>query len=122
MPVQKKYRPAITMAEFDAGAADLKAALRKKYDASKADEDRPALGPATAGAFGHVPDLDSKTVARWSSTVRDHIGCKLDPRLIRRGGYSSFEDFWSEMSPRLRASCLDGPVSDQTRDEVGVSA
>jgi hypothetical protein len=54
-----------------------------------------------------VPDIDSKTVATWSATVKKHIGCKLDPDLIRRGGYNSFDDFWGDMQPRLRASCPD---------------
>ena len=55
-----------------------------------------------------MPDLDSKTVARWSSTVKDHIGCKLNPSLIRKGGYDSFDDFWNNISPKLRESCPDG--------------
>jgi len=101
----KKYAPTISKQEFDAGASSLRADLKRKYDASKSDADRPAANPATKGAFDHVPDLDSKTVARWSSSVKNLIGCKLDPDLIRRGGYVSFDDFWMDMAPKLRSAC-----------------
>lgn len=105
----KKYTPTITKQQFDQCAPDLRTALNKKFEASKADAARPKPNPATQGAFDHVPELDSKTVARWSSTVKDHIGCKLDPALIRKGGYDSFDDFWKEMAPKLRGACADGP-------------
>lgn len=103
----KKYTPTITKSDFDAMATQLRAALQKKFDDSKADSAKPKPNPATKGAFGHVPELDSKTVARWSSTVKKFVGCKLDPSLIRKGGYDSFDDFWAEMRPKLRASCPD---------------
>jgi hypothetical protein len=103
----KKYTPTIDKQEFDARAPALRAALKRKYDASKSDADRPKPNPATKGAFDHVPDLDSKTVARWSSTVKDHLGCRLDPKLIHKGGYDSFDAFWDNVAPKLRASCPD---------------
>jgi len=105
-----RYTPTITKQEFDQGASSLRTALKQKFDASKADSARPKPNPATQGAFDHVPELDSKTVARWSSVVKDHIGCKLDPALIRKGGYDSFDDFWKEMAPKLRGCCPDGLV------------
>ena len=52
-----------------------------------------------------MPDLDSKTVASWSPVIQKYLGCKLDPELIRKGGYDSFDDFWGEMAPQLRNSC-----------------
>jgi hypothetical protein len=103
----KKYTPTISKQEFDAVAAELRTALKSKYDASKSDADRPPANPATKGAFDHMPDLDSKTVAKWSSAIKNYIGCKLDPGLIRKGGYDSFDDFWTEMQPKLRSSCPD---------------
>jgi len=105
----KKYTPTVNKQEFDACAPGLRGALEQKYAASKADEERPKPNPATQGAFDHLPDLDSKTVARWSSTVKDHLGCRLDPSLIRKGGYDSFDAFWSDVAPKLRASCPNGP-------------
>ncbi len=101
----KKYTPTLSKQEFDVAATDLRADLKRKYDASKNDADRPPANPATNGAFDHMPDLDSKTVARWSSVVKNHIGCKLDPSLIRKGGYDSFDEFWADMHPKLRSTC-----------------
>jgi hypothetical protein len=110
----KRYTPTISKKDFDEAAASLKAALKRKFEASKADAARPKPNPATQGAFDHVPELDSKTVARWSSVVKDHIGCKLDPRLIRKGGYDSFDDFWHDMASKLRGACPDdlGPFQE----------
>lgn len=104
-----KYTPVITKPDFDAIEASLRADLKAKYDASKADGDRPPPNPATQGAFDHAPDLDSKTVATWSADVKKHLGAKFDPSLIRKGGYDSFDDFWAEMGPKFRASCPDAP-------------
>lgn len=103
----KKYMPTITKLEFDACSAQLRAALEKKFDESKADAAKPKPNPATKGAFDHLPELDSKTVARWSPTVKVTLGCPLEPRLIRKGGYDSFDEFWADMAPKLRASCPD---------------
>ena len=116
----KKYTPTISKREFDAAAPALRAALKRKYDASKNDADRPPANPVTKGAFDHMPDLDSKTVARWSSTIKDHLGCKLDPDLIRKGGYDSFDDFWADMQPKLRSTCPES-VGTGTAAETGVT-
>lgn len=112
-----KYTPVITKQEFDAIEASLRADLKAKYDASKADSDRPPPNPATQGAFDHAPDLDSKTVATWSADVKKHLGAKFDPSLIRKGGYNSFDEFWAEMAPKLRASCPDAPATTSTITE-----
>ncbi len=107
----KKYTPTLNRQAFDACASALRAALEQKYRASKKDAERPKPNPVTKGAFDHVPDIDSKTVARWSSTIKDHLGCKLDPKLIRKGGYDSFQACWNDLAPKLRASCPDAPSS-----------
>jgi len=107
----KKYIPTVSPDEFDAISSALKRELQRKYDASKMDPDRPPANPATKGAFDHVPDLDSKTVARWSPTVKKHIGAKIDPQLIRKGGYDSFEAFWADVAPKLRAACEEAHTS-----------
>lgn len=114
-----KYTPTITKQGFDAIAPELWAALRRRFEVSKADAARPEPNPATKGAFDHVPILDSKTVARWSSLVKDYIGCKLDPSLIRKGGYESFEAFQGDLEPKLRATCPDTlPASPDTLVEA----
>ncbi len=116
----KKYTPTISTQEFDAIATELRNALKSKYDASKSDADRPPPNPATKGAFDHMPELDSKTVAKWSSTVKNHIGCKLDPGFIRKGGYDSFDDFWADMQPKLHSSCPEA-VGNEAANEEGLA-
>jgi hypothetical protein len=110
--------PTITKTDFDGSSSSLRSALKRKYDEAKQDNAKPPMKASLAGAFDHVPDLDSKTVAKWSATVKNHLGCELDPSLIRRGGYSSFDDFWGEMGKRLRGSCPDAIQTETTGPEV----
>ena len=111
----KKYMPTISKQDFDGVALDLRTTLKGKYEASKSDAAKPPANPATTGAYDHMPDLDSKTVARWSSVLKDYIGCRLDPSLIRKGGYASFDDFWTDIQPKLRSTCPESA-------EVGAAA
>lgn len=113
----KKFAPTISKQEFDAIAPSLRAELKQKFDASKSDSERPPPNPATKGAFGHIPALDSKTVATWSPVVKKHLGARLDPRLIRKGGYASFDDCWSSLSAKLRASCPDAVSSSASQSQ-----
>ena len=101
----KKYKPTISKTAFDKAAAKLRAALKRKYDEAKDDNAKPPPRASTKGAFDHLPDLDSKTVAKWSATVKSVLGCDLNPKLIKRGGYASFDDFWKDISVKLRNSC-----------------
>lgn len=101
----KKYIPTCSRRDFDGLSSKLRSELKRRYDESKADSARPPRRASTKGAFDHVPDLDSKTVAKWSATVKKYLGCNIDPALIRRGGYASFDDFWSEFSHKLRNTC-----------------
>jgi len=105
----KRYTPTCTKDDFDRFAGSLRAEVKRLYNASKKDSEKPPTNPATAGAFDHVPDLDSKTVAKWSATVKKYLGCKLNPALIRRGGYNSFDEGWADISAKLRETCLDAP-------------
>jgi hypothetical protein len=100
-----KYTPTVSKKDFDSISNDLRAEFKRKYEASKNDADRPPANPATKGAFDHVPNLDSKTVASWSPIVKKYLGCRLNPELITKGGYDSFGAFWDNMAPQLRASC-----------------
>jgi hypothetical protein len=113
----KKYIPTISKKDFDSIASELRAELKRKYEASKNDADRPPANPVTKGAFDHVPNLDSKTVASWSPIVKKHIGSRLNPELITKGGYESFDSFWASMAPKLRATCPDS-VRDTPEVEI----
>jgi hypothetical protein len=101
----RKEVPAVTQSEFDGIVGKFRADLRCWYDDRKNDPAAPPLNPATSGAFGHVPDVDSKAVVTASSVVKKHLGVKLDSKLIRRGGYDSFDDLCDDLLPKLRASC-----------------
>lgn len=116
----KKFKPAISKTDFDKATPKLHAALKRKYHEAKDDDAKPLLRPSTKGAFDHVPDLDSKTVAKWSATVKKFLGCDLNPRLIKRGGYASFDEFWKDISVKLRNSCA-SPSTGPTARETSIS-
>jgi hypothetical protein len=104
----KKQVPVLTQAEFDANLPALEADLKREYAKWKLTPNAPPPNAATRGAFAHVPDIDSKTVIKASPIIKKHLGIKLDPKLIRRGGYNSFDDWRGDLVPKLRALC---PVS-----------
>jgi len=106
--------PTITQNEFDACAPSLISELRRWYDEQKQNPDAPPPNPATGGAWEHLPDIDSKAVVKASPIVKKLLGVKLDPRLIRKGGYDSFEHLVSELLPKLRALCPNSAVGDAT--------
>lgn len=114
----KKYTPTITKKDFDDSASSLRADLKRKYDEAKQDNAKPPMKASIKGAFDHLPDLDSKTVAKWSATFKKYLGCELDPALIRRGGYHSFDDFWKDIEQKLRGTCPDAIQIETTVSEV----
>ncbi len=104
----RTYRPTITRAEFDSREDSLRGALKRWYDDRTDDPEAPAPNPATAGAFQHLPDIDSKAVVTTSPIIREYLGVDLNPKLIRKGGYSSFDHMAGDLLPKLRASCPPG--------------
>lgn len=115
---KNKHVPTITKDDFDGVTSALRAELKTLYDEAKDDNAKPPLKASVAGAFDHLPDLDSKTVAKWSSTFKKYLGCDLDPALIRRGGYHSFDHFWKDMQVKLRSSCPDSIQLETSAAEV----
>lgn len=98
-----RYQPLISQAEFDQSKAELVARLRQWYDLLPAPI--PRSSSATAGALEGLPDIDSKEVVRANHIFREILGVKLDPKLIKRGGYSSFDDLTGHLLPRIRNTC-----------------
>lgn len=113
----KAYRPTITQTEFDATSGRLRADLKRWYDDRKDDPEAPPVNPETAGAFQHLPDIDSKAVVTTSPIIKKHLGVDLDPKLIRKGGYSSFDNMTGDLLPKLRASCPAAGV--EARPQIG---
>ncbi len=102
--------PSITQSDFDASEAKLRAELRKWYE-DESETPPPtssASTPATEGAWDGMPAIDSKAVVKASTIFKKYLGVDLDPKLIRKGGYGSFDDFVDDLLPKLRAAC---PVS-----------
>ena len=109
-----KHLPVITKAEFDAVAAELRRDLEGWWEDEKDDleADLPGTDPDTDGLWDGIPEIDSKAVVKASPVVRKHIGADLDPSLIRRGGYTSFDDLADDLLQKLRESCPDAPSVD----------
>jgi hypothetical protein len=99
--------PFITKADFDASAPNLISDLRHWYDEQKLNPEAPPSNPATAGAWSHLPDIDSKAVIKASPIIKKYLGVKLDPYLIRKGGYDSFDHLTRDLLPKLRNLCPD---------------
>jgi hypothetical protein len=103
--------PTITQNEFDACAPGFISDLRRWYDEQKQNPAAPPPNPATRGAWEFLPDIDSKAVVKASPIVRKLLGVKLDPRLIRKGGYDSFDHLVTDLLPKLRALCPNSEVA-----------
>lgn len=109
--------PSITQKEFDAIEAKLRRELRRWYD-DESETPPPtssASMPSTEGAWDGMPAIDSKAVVKASTIFKKYLGVDLDPKLIRKGGYSSFDDFVDDLLPKLRAACLKGAAKGAAR-------
>ena len=114
---KKSKTPTITRTGFDSIATAFKEALRKWWQDEAQSFDAAVAG--TASVWEGMPEIDSKAVVKASPIVRKFIGCDLDPRLIKRGGYSSFNDFWADLGAKLRDSC---PTTLSTQSAAGTNA
>ena len=95
----------ITKTEFDGISANLIADLFDWYSDLKDNPDAPLPNPSTAGAFENIPDIDSKSVVQISPITKKYLGINLDVKMIRKGGYNSFDDFTKDILPKLREAC-----------------
>jgi hypothetical protein len=59
--------------------------------------------PPTGTIFDVIPVIDSLGVVTGLVTVEKHVGFKVTPRIIRRGGYSGFDDLVDDLLPKVRA-------------------
>lgn len=100
---KKSLVPTITRKKFDAIAPQLREALRKWWEDEAQSFDAAVAG--TASVWEGMPEIDSKAVVKASPVVRQFIGADLDPKLIRKGGYASFEDLAKDLLPKLREAC-----------------
>src|SRR5689334_10642001 len=91
--------PLITQRQFDAIEAKLRKELQRWYeDESEAPPPSSnASTPATEGAWDDMPAIDSKAVVKASTIFKRYLGVDLDPKMIRKGGYSSFDDLVDDL-------------------------
>lgn len=85
----------------DALAAD----LRTWWDGEVGGEDDPFADPKPASGtiFDVIPAIDSLGCVTGLLTIEKHVGFEVTSRILRRGGYTSFEDMASDLLPKVRA-------------------
>lgn len=88
----------------------LKAKLTNGLLAEIADCALPDMGGDPASDLWDTPRVDSKTVAKLSPIVKEVVGRRLDPRWIRKGGYSTVEEAVADLIAHLKSVCVAGPV------------
>jgi hypothetical protein len=105
----KTSTPTISKRRFDKVAPKLRATLQKWWEDEAESFDATVLG--TASVWDGMPEIDSKAVVKASPIIRQFTGGDLDPRMIRKGGYASFDDLANDLLPKLRAACSPATVS-----------
>lgn len=98
---------AIKPALFDIITNDLIKDLLEWWNEESLSLDSANTPPASGNLYDGLPAVDSKAVVRASDVVEKHIGVKLPPRLIRNGGYFSFDDLTKDLIPKLRVLCVE---------------
>ncbi|MCE4225943.1 hypothetical protein HCU64_19510 [Methylobacterium sp. C25] len=59
--------------------------------------------PASGTIFDVIPTIDSLGAVNGLLTIEKHVGFEVPPRVIRPGGYASFEDMTADLLPKVRA-------------------
>ena len=84
----------------------LSADLRAWWDGEVGGEDDPFADPKPAASgtiFDVLPAIDSLGCVNGLLTIEKHVGFEVPSRILRRGGYSSFEDMTLDLLPKVRA-------------------
>jgi len=84
----------------------LEADLKAWWDSQNDDWDAIVSGtkPMPLGGpdlWDRMPVVDSKVIARASPIFRRHLGISLDPTLIKKGGYRSFNEMIGDLVPKM---------------------
>lgn len=102
-----------TQEEFDSRTRELRRALRDWWDDEAQTFD--CAVSETSSVWEGMPEIDSKAVVKASPIIRRFTGRDLDPRDIKRGGYSSFDELVDHLFPKLRAKCQPEVAQAQAR-------
>lgn len=94
------------MDEYSYSEKALSADLRAWWDGEVGGADDPFADPKPAASgtiFDVLPAIDSLGCVNGLLTIEKQVGFEVPSRILRRGGYSSFEDMASDLLPKVRA-------------------
>jgi hypothetical protein len=89
---------------YDEGAlaTDLKTWWDDQVGGGKDDPFADPSAPTAGTIFDVIPAVDSLGVVTGLITIEKHVGFKVSPRVIRRGGYNSFDDMITDLMPKIK--------------------
>ncbi|MEX0697738.1 MAG: hypothetical protein WD099_09355 [Dongiaceae bacterium] len=88
---------------------ELTADLRSWWDDQVADANDPFANPVPhqpGTIFEVVPVIDSLGVVTALITMEKHVKFEIPPRIIKAGGYRSFEEMIADLLPKVRALAI----------------
>lgn len=53
------------------------------------------------GVWNHMPEIDSKEVARAGHITENHLDTEFDPKMIPPGGYNSIDALIDDLVPKM---------------------
>ena len=85
--------------------AALEAAIREWWLTQEASwlDDSVNTDSEETDLWDDLPEVDSKVAAKSTPLFEDHLGVKLDVRMIKPGGYTSINELVNELVPRMVA-------------------
>jgi hypothetical protein len=95
--------------DLDYSEDDLAADLKVWWDDQVADVDDPFADPRPpreGTIFEVVPVVDSLGVVTALLTIEKHVNFEVPARIIKAGGYRSFEEMLAHLLPRIRSLVL----------------
>jgi hypothetical protein len=94
---------------LDYSEDDLTADLKVWWNDQVADQDDPFADPRPpreGTIFEVVPVVDSLSVVTALLTIEKHVKFEVPVRIIKAGGYRSFEEMLAHLLPRVRSLVL----------------
>ena len=96
----------LTLHQFNERATPLRKRLTEELEKERTECALPELGKDPNTDLWLPPNVDSKTVVKLSPTVKEFTGWRLDPRWIKKGGYSTIEAAVIDVMAQIKAHCV----------------
>lgn len=97
-------------AQFGKKLTTLKKELKEWFDKETESIDGAIVEAAPSGAGGSIisvgPAIDSKRVLDATQITEDIYGIPITGRIIKPGGYDSFEEMMSDLTPKLEKAFI----------------